>query len=210
MSIYLPEPVIKRLPMYYRYLKKLESEKITVISSTALSALMGFTASQVRQDINSFGGVGRQGSGYSVTQLRQYIGKLLGMDKLQTMVIVGAGNLGSAIAGYSPFRQNNFLALALFDCDPQKAGTCVDELVVRSADEIEAYLQTQHVDIAALTLPACAAQAMGERLYRCGVRGFWNFAPVDLHLPKDASVVNVHLDDSLEQLSYRMAHPDIW
>ena len=210
MSMYLPEPVIKRLPMYYRHLKKLEKEGTQYISSTTLAELTGSTASQVRQDINVFGGTGRQGSGYPVTEMRQYIGKLLGIDRQQTMIIVGMGNLGSAIAGYEPFGQANFLTVAAFDSDPAKCGRNVGKLTVRSTDELESFLAGQPADIAALTLPAFAAQEMGERLYHCGVRGFWNFAPVDLHLPRNASILNVHLEAGLEQLSYRLAHPEKW
>lgn len=208
--MYLSEPVIKRLPMYYRYLKKLESEGTVYISSTTLSALMGLTASQVRQDINAFGGIGRQGSGYPVHEMKQHIGQLMGVDRRQTMIIVGMGHLGCAIAAYEPFEKNNFLTLAGFDSDPQKSGTNVRGLSILPIEQIEDFLQNQHADIAALTLPAISAQAMGERLYSSGVRGFWNFAPIDLQLPPDAAIINVHLEASLEQLSYRMAHPEIW
>lgn len=208
--MYLSEPIIRRLPMYYRYLKKLENEGTVYISSTALSALMGLTASQVRQDINSFGGIGRQGSGYPVREMRQYIEELMGINRRQTMVIIGMGHLGSAIAAYEPFGQNNFLTVALFDNDPEKAGRTIGQLTIQPTDLLKAFLQEHHVDIAALTLPAGSAQAMGEQLYSCGIRGFWNFAPLDLQLPPDAAIMNVHLEAGLEQLSYRMAHPELW
>jgi len=208
--MYLSEPVIKRLPMYYRYLKKLEIEGTVFVSSTALSALMGLTASQVRQDINAFGGIGRQGSGYPVQEMRQYIGELMGVNKRQTMIIVGMGHLGSAIAAYEPFGQNNFWTVAIFDNDPAKAGKSIGQLIIQSTDLLESFLQEQKVDIAALTLPSASAQDMGDRLYSCGIRGFWNFAPIDLQLPPDAAIINVHLEAGLEQLSYRMAHPEMW
>lgn len=210
MSVSCPDPVVKRLPMYYRYLKKLESEGTAFITSTALAEMTGLTASQVRQDVNTFGGAGRQGSGYPVAEMRQYIAQILGIDKQQTMVIVGMGNLGRAIAGYEPFSQNHFETVAAFDADPEKAGKRVGQLIIRHVEEMEAFLAEHRVDIAVLTLPAAEAQAISSRLYECGVRGFWNFAPVDLQLPRNAAIVNVHLDASLERLSYRLAHPDLW
>ena len=196
--------------MYYRYLKRLENEGTAFVTSTALAEMTGLTASQVRQDVNTFGGAGRQGSGYPVSEMREYIGKLLGIDKQQTMAIIGMGNLGRAIAGYEPFSQTSFTAIAAFDADPQKIGRRVGNLVVWSVEELESFLEHTHVDIAVLTLPAAHAQEMSRRLYDCGIRGFWNFAPVDLQLPRGTAVVNVHLDASLEQLSYRLANPGIW
>ena len=210
MTVCFPDPVVNRLPMYYRYLKRLENEGTDYITSTALAEMAGLTASQVRQDVNTFGGVGRQGSGYPVTQMRRHIGQLLGIDRQQTMAIVGMGNLGRAIAGYQPFAQSSFVAVAAFDSDLRKTGKRVGNLVVQSLETLEVSLEENPVDIAVLTLPAAAAQEMSERLYHCGIRGFWNFAPVDLQLPQDAAIVNVHLDASLERLSYHLAHPDRW
>lgn len=208
--MYIPDPVVKRLPMYYRYLGKLESEGVCVVSSADLAEMMRLTASQVRQDINVFGGTGRQGRGYPVAAMRQHIGSLLGINRPQTMIIVGAGNLGCALMGYEAFGLRGFQTVGAFDNDPEKAGRPVGKLSVRPLEEIEAFLQEQTVDIAVLALPAAAAQTMAERLYSAGVRGFWNFAPVDLHLPREACIVNVHLDETLELLSYRLAHPNLW
>ncbi len=208
MSLYIPEPVIKRLPMYYRYLKEMERENRTFISSSELADLTGITASQVRQDINAFGGGGRQGCGYPVSELRKYVASLLGMDKVQTMAIVGMGNMGRALACYKPIEQSNFSVVVAFDVKPQGSSARIGTLNVEPITEMEQVLAQRHVDIVVLTLPAAVAQITAERLYRCGVRGFWNFAPCDLQLPKDTSVVNVHLDESLELLSYRLAHPE--
>ena len=210
MSVFLPDPVIKRLPMYYRYFRKLEAEGVFFISSKEIGELTGLTASQVRQDVNAFGGEGRQGCGYSVAELRHHLGQLLGLNKTQTMMIVGAGNLGRAILRAESFRKNHFVTIAAFDNDPHRIGSTIENLLIQDVSEIESFLQTQKVDIAILTLPANCAQKTAEELYQYGVRGFWNFAPVDLHLPQDAAVVNVHLDESLELLSYRLAHPDEW
>lgn len=208
MSAYIPDPVVKRLPMYYRYLKELERNNQMFISSTELAKLTGLTASQVRQDVNAFGGEGRQGCGYPVVEMRKYIGQLLGKASVKKMVVVGMGNLGRAIVHYKAFLRDGYQITAAFDCAPQKTGMETGTIAVRHIEELETVLAQKPVDIAVLTLPASAAQAMADRLYACGVRGFWNFAPVDLHLPGDVSIVNVHLDESLELLSYRLSHPE--
>lgn len=210
MVDFIPQPVVKRLPMYYRYLKKLESEGRMFVSSAALAEMAGLTASQVRQDMNILGGEGCQGRGYPVGDTCRHIAELMGITRRKTMMIVGMGNLGSALVHYSSFDEKSFETVAVFDSDPCKIGTKVGSQIVRSADGIESFLKAQKADIAVLTLPAASAQAMAEKLYGLGVRGFWNFAPVDLHLPGEAAVVNVHLDESLQLLSYRMAHPDMW
>lgn len=210
MSTHIPDPVIKRLPSYHRYILELEREQQVFISSGQLAARMGLTASQVRQDVNAFGGEGLQGCGYPVKEMRRHIEQLLGIDRPQTMIIIGAGNLGCAIARYRIFAQKRFAVAAAFDTNDHCIGQRVDELEIYSMQQLESYVQKNAVDIAVITTPASAAQQVSEELYRLGVRGFWNFAPLDLQLPRDASVVNVHLDESLELLSYRMHHPDIW
>lgn len=207
MAGYVSEAVIKRLPAYYRHLKELEAEGVTQISSQGLGDRMDFTASQVRQDINCFGGFGRQGFGYSVRELREHIGHIMGVDQPHQMIIVGAGNIGRAVALADSFPRNGFLTAAIFDSDPNKIGMQVGELSVQDVAELKRYLVENTVDIAVLALPVNCAQDVAGQAYECGIRGFWNFAPLDLKLPKDASVVNVHLDEGLEVLSFRMMHP---
>lgn len=207
MALYIPDPVAKRLPMYYRYLKETELKQQVFISSSELAQLTGLTASQVRQDVNAFGGEGRQGCGYPVSELKQHIEKILGMSKQQHMIIVGSGNLGRALFRHKAFAERGFTTVGLFDSRMSNAARN-KTLPVKHISELERFTAEQKVDIAILTLPAEHAQAMAERLYRCGIRGFWNFAPVDVQLPRDAAVVNVHLDESLELLSYRMENPE--
>ncbi len=204
MAGYVSEAVIKRLPGYYRHLKELEKEGVEQISSQDLGERMRLTASQIRQDINCFGGFGRQGYGYSVTGLREHIGRILGVDHLHTMVIVGAGNIGRAVALSDSFPSNGFQSVALFDNDQKKIGMDVGGMIVQNMKEIKRYLEGHPVDIAVLALPASGAQETAEMLFHLGIKGFWNFAPLDLKLPKDVSVVNVHLDEGLEVLSFRM------
>ena len=206
MSIYIPDPVVKRLPMYYRYLKEAERGKQLFISSTELAQLTGLTASQVRQDVNAIQGEGRQDCGYPVTELKEHIERILGICKRQNMIIVGSGNLGRALFRHKEFAERGFITIGLFDSHIGIAAQSKN-LPVRNIAELEKFTSEHRVDIAILTLPAFDTQVMAERLYRCGIRGFWNFAPLDVHLPKNAAVVNVHLDESLELLSYRLKHP---
>lgn len=209
MSIFLPDPVVKRLPMYYRYLSVMEKQHKAYVSSAELSLATGLTASQVRQDVYSFGGEGRQGIGYPVSELKEHIGNLLGIQQSRSMIIIGSGNLGRALMHYSDFSEKKFEIIGLFDVNLQKIGLTVGKLTIQDIEELEPFTASHPVDIAILTLPAAFAQTLAQRLYGCGIRGFWNFAPVDLHLPKDAAVVNVHLDESLELLSYHLMHPEI-
>ncbi len=206
MAGYVSEAVIKRLPIYYRHLKELESEGVTQISSQGLGERMSFTASQVRQDINCFGGFGRQGYGYSVTALKEHIGHIMGVDQPHRMIILGAGNIGRAVALADSFPRNGFATVAIFDSDPAKIGMKVGELSVQDVSQVKRYIMENPTDIAVLALPVQGAQELARAIYDCGIRGFWNFAPLDLKLPADASIVNVHLDEGLEVLSFRMTH----
>ena len=206
MAGYISEAVIKRLPAYYRHLKELEQEGVMQVSSQGLGERMGFTASQIRQDINCFGGFGRQGYGYNVSELRTHIGRIMGVDQKHRMVIVGAGNIGTAVALADSFPRNGFETIAIFDSNPGKIGRKIGPLTVQDVADLKRYLDEESVDIAVLALPVHCAQEMANRLYEYGVRGFWNFAPLDIKLPRNASMVNVHLDEGLQVLSYRMLH----
>ena len=204
MAGYVSEAVIKRLPGYYRHLKGLEQEGVRQISSQELGERMHLTASQIRQDINCFGGFGRQGYGYSVPGLREHIGHILGVDRLHKMIIVGGGNIGRAVASADSFPNNGFETVAIFDNDRHKIGMNVEGITVQDSAEMERFIRESAVDIALLAVPASVAQEVAEALYSFGIKGFWNFAPVDLKLPRDAVAENVHLDESLEILSFRM------
>ncbi len=208
MALCISDPAVKRLPMYYRYLKEIEKKGIDSISSADLGKLTGLTASQVRQDINIYGGKGRQGYGYPVIELRKHIEHLLGVDHPHTMMVVGMGSLGCAIVRCASFKKKGFVTVAAFDNDEKRIGISLDELTIQNVDELARFLKSERVDIAVLSTPADVVQELAERIYRCGVRGFWNYAPIDLQLPEDAAVVNVHLDESLEVLTYRLNHLD--
>ena len=197
--------VVSRLPRYYRYLDELRHQKIERISSKELSKLMNVTASQIRQDFNNFGGFGQQGYGYNVQHLHEEIGKLLGLHEKHKMVIVGAGNLGQAIANYGNFKNRGFEITALFDRNPNLIGKKTKYGEIRDIKNVYDYVVENQIEIVALTLPKEAAREIAEKLVSCGVRAFWNFAHTDLSFSDDIIVENVHLSESLMKLTYRIA-----
>ena len=197
--------VISRLPRYHRYLGDLLEEGVERISSNDLSKKMQVTASQIRQDLNNFGGFGQQGYGYNVDNLYTEIGKILGLDKRNDMIIVGAGNLGQALANYQSFNEDyGYKVMALFDVNPKLIGISVRGVKVLDIDEMEKFIKDHDIKIAALTLPKDQAPEMAKRLVEWGIKGIWNFAPIDLHLPEDVTVENVHLAESLMTLTYNI------
>ncbi len=206
MPGYVSDAVIRRLPGYYRHLRELEASGVMQISSQELGRRMQLTPSQIRQDINCFGGFGRQGYGYRVSELKEHIGDILGMNRQHQMIILGAGSIGTAVAHYPTFSREGFCTLAMFDVAEDKIGTRMNGVPVLDMADLEAFLAENPVDIAVLALPAAYAQVSMDRLYAGGVRAVWNFAPTDLTHPDDMIVVNVHLSDSLQILSYRIAH----
>lgn len=208
MAGHVSEAVIRRLPGYYRHLSELEAAGVHQISSQELGRRMQLTPSQIRQDINCFGGFGRQGYGYRVSELKQHIGDILGLGAAHRVIIIGAGNIGSAVAQYPAFAREGFRTVALFDAAAEKIGTQVGDIPVYGVDKLEAFLQENAVDMAVLATPASCAQETLNRLDACGIRAVWNFAPVDLRHPEHMAVVNVHLSDSLQILSYKMIHRD--
>jgi len=200
----ISQAVIRRMPRYYRYLGELLENGVERISSKELSERMQVTASQIRQDLNNFGGFGQQGYGYNVRFLYDEIGKILGLTKVHNVALFGVGNLGAAIANYVSFEKLPFRMVGLFDADPEKKGKKISGIEIQMVDEFEEFIRKHRVDIAVLTLPKDAAMPVAEYLVEYGVRAFWNFAHVDLVVPKDVVVENVHLSDSLMQLSYNM------
>jgi len=200
----IPEAVIRRLPKYYRYLSEQLRAGEERVSSSGMSRDMGLNASQIRRDLNCFGGFGQQGYGYNIEKLRGEIMRIMGIDARQRMVIIGAGNIGQALAGYGGFAREGFLAVGLFDTDSTVIGQRVSELVVRPVAELAAFLRRQPVQVGVICTPAAAAQETADRLVQGGVRGIWNFAPCDVQVKAGVAVENVHLNDSLFVLSYRL------
>ena len=201
----ISQAVIRRMPRYYRYLGELLEDGVERISSNDLSKRMNVTASQIRQDLNNFGGFGQQGYGYNVKFLYEEIGKILGLNQKHNIIVIGAGNLGQALANYVKFEKLGFVITALFDVNPALEGVTVRGIKIHMLDELEDYCKDHVVDIAALTMPKEKADAIANRLVDLGIQAIWNFAHVDLDLiDKDVVVENVHLSDSLMQLSYNI------
>ena len=199
----ISQAVIRRMPRYYRYLGELLDAGVERISSNDLSLRMNVTASQIRQDLNNFGGFGQQGYGYNVKYLYEEIGKILGLNQQHNIIVIGAGNLGQALANYVKFEKLGFMIIGLFDVNPALDGVTVRG--IRMLDELEDFCRENKVDIAALTMPKEKADAIANRLVGLGIHAIWNFAHVDLELiNKDVVVENVHLSDSLMQLSYNI------
>ena len=198
--------VISRLPRYYRYLGDLLEAGVERISSSDLSKKMHVTASQIRQDLNNFGGFGQQGYGYNVKYLYTEIGKILGLDRCHNFIIIGAGNLGQALANYASFERSGFILKSLFDVNPRLEGVTIRGIPVRMVDELEDFLKNNDIEIAALTLPKSKAIEVADILVDNGVKGIWNFAHTDLNMPEDVVVENVHLSESLMRLSYNIAN----
>lgn len=196
--------VIKRLPRYYRYLGDLLKSGIDRISSKELSERMQVTASQIRQDLNNFGGFGQQGYGYNVEYLYNEIAKIMGLDKDYNLIIVGAGNLGTAITNYTDFAKRGFYVKQVFDIKPELIGKKIGDIEILGMDSLPDYIKNNQVDIAAITVPKEMATETAAKLVKCGIKAIWNFAPVDLRLPKDVIVETIHLSDTLMRLSYSL------
>lgn len=201
--------VIKRLPRYYRYLGELLENDIVRISSKELSMRMQVTASQIRQDLNNFGGFGQQGYGYNVQYLYTEIGKILGLDHVNNVIIIGAGNLGQALANYSSFEKRGFAMRAIFDVNPRLIGMTVRGIEIKDIEELEPYIKENDIQIAALTIPKRKAPMVAKDIVSWGIKAIWNFASVDLSLPEDIIVENVHLAESLMTLSYNIHNKNL-
>ena len=202
---HISQAVIRRLPRYYRYLGDLLENGVERISSNDLSKKMKVTASQIRQDLNNFGGFGQQGYGYNVKYLYTEIGKILGLEEDHNIIIIGAGNLGQALANYAAFEKRGFILKGIFDVNPKLQGLTIRSVPIRMMDELTSFVQENDVEIVALTLPKDKAIEVANILVENGVRAIWNFAHTDLNLPDNVIVENVHLSDSLMQLSYNIS-----
>ena len=200
----ISQAVISRLPRYYRYLKDLIDSGKERISSQELSRIMKVTASQIRQDFNNFGGFGQQGYGYNTHYLYEEIGKILGLDHVHNMVLVGAGNLGQALVRYLKFKKSGFNFVCAFDINPDLFGQTIGGIPIRPLEELQEYVDAHNVDIVVLTIPKTEAREVAQSLVKTNIKAIWNFANIDLELPPRIQVENVHLQDSLMKLSYNI------
>ncbi len=196
--------VIKRLPRYFRYLGELRDAGVEKISSQDLSLLMHVTASQIRQDLNHFGGFGQQGYGYNVSYLYDEIGKILGLDREHNLIIIGAGNLGSALAGYGNFANRGFIVKGVFDVSPSLIGQYIRNIPIMAMSALPEFIEKNNIDIAVIAIPKNQAVSAAQTLVKCGIKAIWNFSHVDLNVPEDVVVESVHLSESLMRLSYNI------
>lgn len=201
----ISRPVIGRLPQYYSCVEELYLSNCIRVSSATLSRRLGFTASQIRQDFSCFGEFGQQGYGYNVAELRAEIGHILGIDSGHKIIVIGAGHLGHALLRNFDFMQTGFLLDTAFDVSPTLIGTRVNNVLIRSFDEIGDYFAACHPDVAVLTVPKHIAQEVAEQLVALGVRGIWNFTNTELHVGSEVFTEDVHFADSLLTLSYRIS-----
>ncbi|MCI8284639.1 MAG: redox-sensing transcriptional repressor Rex, partial [Firmicutes bacterium] len=202
----ISDAVVKRLPIYRRYLEELIKDDVERISSNELSSLIGFTASQIRQDLNNFGGFGQQGYGYNIKGLYKEITTILGLDCEYKMVIVGTGNLGQALANYTKYYKTGFPIVGMFDINPKIIGLKINDIQVHDSEYLSEFLKENAIDIGIITTDKSAAQNVANQLVEGGVRGIWNFAPCDLKVPKYIPVENVHVTDTLNSLVYHIIH----
>lgn len=200
--------VIKRLPKYHRYLGDLLKNEVDRISSKELSKKIGFTASQIRQDFNCFGDFGQQGYGYNVKELYNQISGILGLTREYKTIIVGAGNIGQAIANYTKFGRLGFNLQAIFDINPKLVGLKIRDIEINDIDGLEDYLKKNSTDVGVICVPSKAAQNVADIFVRNGIKSIWNFAPIDLKVPEEVHIENVHLSESLLTLSYLMSQDE--
>ena len=204
----ISKAVIKRLPRYRRYLRELQKKGIEKISSKDLSKLIGYTASQIRQDLNNFGGFGQQGYGYSVNNLHDEIGGILGLDREYKMVIVGYGRLGQAIASYISRNEPQFHIVGIFDVKQIIQDVQFKDAQIMTCGSLYNLVRNEGVEIAVITVPSEKAQIVADTVVDAGIKGIWNLTAVDLELPEDIAVENVHMSDSLHALAYYMHELD--
>ncbi|MBR6633033.1 MAG: redox-sensing transcriptional repressor Rex [Clostridia bacterium] len=203
-------PVLRRLPKYYRHLEELSRAGVEKISSKELSKLINVTASQIRQDLNCFGGFGQQGYGYNVESLRDSLAEILGVTKRYTAVIVGAGHLGQALANHNTLSRSGVDLVGLFDISPDVVGIDVAGLTVMNIAQAFHFCSENQVDLAILTLPKGETSTVANMLAEAGVKGFWNFANTELSVSnKSVSIENVYMGDSLMKLCYDISAQDL-
>ncbi|HBM80107.1 MAG TPA: redox-sensing transcriptional repressor Rex [Clostridiaceae bacterium] len=201
--------VVRRLPKYQRYLSELIKNGVQKISSRELSQKIGFTASQIRQDLNNFGDFGQQGYGYNVNELYKEINNILGLKRTYKIVIIGAGNIGQAIANYTNFEKLGFKLCALFDINPKLIGLKIRDIEIMDIDKLGPFIKQNSIDICVICTPSSQAQKNADIVSESGVKAIWNFAPRDLDVPDYVLVENVHLSESLLTLTYRMNEPEL-
>ncbi|WP_027339722.1 redox-sensing transcriptional repressor Rex [Halonatronum saccharophilum] len=200
----IPTAVIKRLPKYYRHLDRLLEKGVEKISSREFGEIVGVSAPQLRQDLNHFGNFGQQGYGYNIEKLYKALAKVIGIEKKSSMVLVGVGNLGQAIVNSTDFERRGFYLSAIFDVNPRLIGLKINDIEIRDIDNLGDYIKDNQIDIGIITVPEKGAQPVADIMIDNGVKGIWNYAPVDLNYPEGIAVENEHLTEGLLRLSFKI------
>jgi len=198
------EAVIRRLPKYYRYLMDLERLGVERISSQELSKMMGIKATQIRQDLNCFGGFGQQGYGYHVKMLKKEIKNIIGLNREYKVILIGAGNIGQALSNYIGFEREGFNIVGIFDANPKLIGNTIRSKTIMDIDTLHTFAKNNSIDLCIITTPKESAQQIADMVIGVGIKSIWNFAPVDVEARRGVFIENVHLNDSLYTLVYRM------
>lgn len=201
----IAEPTVRRLSLYLRFLEDFEKAGRSTISSGELARSGGTTSAQVRKDLSFFGSFGKRGLGYSTHDLTAHIREILGLDRVWHVVIVGAGRIGSAMAGYYGLRERGFHVVAIFDADPRRVGQALDDLTIADVRHLEADVRRLHAHIAVLAVPSDQAQGVAARLAKAGVRAILDFSTAPLTLPEHVTVRRMNVPLELEVLSHALA-----
>ena len=204
----IADSTVRRLSLYLRFLEEFEQTGQQTVSSEALARRGGTTSAQVRKDLSSFGSFGKRGLGYSVAELAQHLRDILGLGREWRVIIVGAGNIGTALAQYRGFQQRGFRVMAVYDRDPRKVGSRWDSFLVRDIAQLPADARVERPDIAVVTVPAEGAQDVVDLVVRAGVKAVLNFAPAPLNVPHDVALKTVNMALELEGLSYALTNRD--
>ncbi len=200
----IPEATVTRLSIYSRFLKRLDKKGITTVSSGEIAEGVGVSPAQVRKDLAYFGEFGTRGVGYNVKDLIRYTVKILGLTEPWDLILVGAGNMGSALVTYREFKDRGFNIVAVFDNDLTKIGKRIADIVVQPLEEMPEVIKEKDVRIGIIAVPARAAQEVADFFVKNGIQGILNFAPITLSVPKDVEVRNVDLSVKLEILTFNL------
>jgi len=206
MKSSIPEPTLRRLSYYLRYLERFKEKGIDIISSKELSSALGLSDAQVRRDLFTLGGFGKRGVGYDVDKLFNYLNSFLGLDDLQKMILVGCGNLGKALLQYKGFKKRKFIITHAFDNDKRLIGKKIAGIDIRDIKEMKKEVQKHKIIYGIIAAPASSAQEVVDNMIDCGIKSILNFAPIKIHVPRGVVVSSVDLTTELEWLSFHMHH----
>lgn len=198
----IPDIIIGRLPVYLRALQRMADHGVKTTSSQELGERVGISAAQIRKDISQFGEFGKQGTGYSIAYLLDKLREILKVDRIWDVAVVGAGDMGHALANYQGFTNRGFHIVAIFDNQPEKIGQKIGDFVVQDAEKIVESIKAANIKIAMLTVPATAAQSVADKLVQAGVRAILNYAPISLNVPNNVKVQHIDPATHLQRMTY--------